>query len=407
MCTVTATAATAATAAEHLMMQLFPSSSPQYKLNSFFILSILVHFTFSLISLLSPLSGSIDHVSIRQLQLMLLKFALILGVNFVENVTFDEMCPKSFTASLSTEEAATANKNHQCTCNGSMTSMSQQLNSKANCDECCLNCSSDDVDGNVLSNVCNVGNKRRHTGNITVNGAFTKVIDTTSESTTTRNDVHQLLADAKSEHLLTPPSSSSSMDDEEYDDANDDDDDDDDESEKSRQDVNECMTSRSRRTHSSVQSTTETSRNNGEAVLSEESSKLKCTSSLNGKNVASSCSCCCHLHSSSMNNANDDDGRLNTGAYAHFSIASSNPATASDYVNYDNIVKKLHEIHFDVVLGADGRRATLSDYFPRKEFRGRLAIAITANFVNTHTLEEARIPEISGISFIYNQQLFK
>lgn len=40
-------------------------------------------------------SGSIDHVSIRQLQLMLLKVALILGCDFVDNVEFKEICPLS------------------------------------------------------------------------------------------------------------------------------------------------------------------------------------------------------------------------------------------------------------------------------------------------------------------------
>uniref|UniRef100_A0A3Q3X3T4 F-actin monooxygenase n=1 Tax=Mola mola TaxID=94237 RepID=A0A3Q3X3T4_MOLML len=60
---------------------------------------------------------------------------------------------------------------------------------------------------------------------------------------------------------------------------------------------------------------------------------------------------------------------------------------------------------FDVVIGADGRKNTL-DGFGRKEFRGKLAIAITANFVNRNTTAEAKVEEISGVAFIFNQKFF-
>uniref|UniRef100_A0A3B4BCA4 Uncharacterized protein n=1 Tax=Periophthalmus magnuspinnatus TaxID=409849 RepID=A0A3B4BCA4_9GOBI len=63
------------------------------------------------------------------------------------------------------------------------------------------------------------------------------------------------------------------------------------------------------------------------------------------------------------------------------------------------------EFDFDVVIGADGRRNTL-DGFSRKEFRGKLAIAITANFVNRNTTAEAKVEEISGVAFIFNQKFF-
>ncbi|XP_066504578.1 F-actin-monooxygenase mical2b isoform X2 [Hoplias malabaricus] len=74
--------------------------------------------------------------------------------------------------------------------------------------------------------------------------------------------------------------------------------------------------------------------------------------------------------------------------------AEVNPAchTISDY-------------EFDVLIGADGRRTTL-DGFKRKEFRGKLAIAITANFVNRNTTAEAKVEEISGVAFIFNQKFF-
>ncbi|XP_056383920.1 F-actin-monooxygenase MICAL2 isoform X4 [Hyla sarda] len=61
---------------------------------------------------------------------------------------------------------------------------------------------------------------------------------------------------------------------------------------------------------------------------------------------------------------------------------------------------------FDVIIGADGRRNTLAG-FKRKEFRGKLAIAITANFVNRNTTAEAKVEEISGVAFIFNQKFFQ
>ncbi|XP_076011704.1 F-actin-monooxygenase MICAL2 isoform X2 [Genypterus blacodes] len=63
------------------------------------------------------------------------------------------------------------------------------------------------------------------------------------------------------------------------------------------------------------------------------------------------------------------------------------------------------DFDFDVVVAADGRRNTL-DGFRRKEFRGKLAIAITANFINRNTTAEARVEEISGVAFIFNQKFF-
>ena len=39
------------------------------------------------------------------------------------------------------------------------------------------------------------------------------------------------------------------------------------------------------------------------------------------------------------------------------------------------------QYEFDVLIGADGKRNTLPG-FTRKEFRGKLAIAIIANFIN-------------------------
>lgn len=49
----------------------------------------------------------------------------------------------------------------------------------------------------------------------------------------------------------------------------------------------------------------------------------------------------------------------------------------------------------------------LSAGFRRKEFRGKLAIAITANFINRNTTAEAKVEEISGVAFIFNQKFFQ
>ena len=45
--------------------------------------------------------------------------------------------------------------------------------------------------------------------------------------------------------------------------------------------------------------------------------------------------------------------------------------------------------------------------FDRKELRGKLALAITANFKNYYTRDEAAVEEISGVAFIFNQKFFK
>ncbi|XP_066979109.1 F-actin-monooxygenase Mical isoform X3 [Macrobrachium rosenbergii] len=65
-----------------------------------------------------------------------------------------------------------------------------------------------------------------------------------------------------------------------------------------------------------------------------------------------------------------------------------------------------NDYEFDVLIGADGKRNTLPG-FKRKEFRGKLAIAITANFINRRSEAEARVQEISGVAFIFNQKFFK
>ncbi|RVE70993.1 hypothetical protein OJAV_G00070280 [Oryzias javanicus] len=60
---------------------------------------------------------------------------------------------------------------------------------------------------------------------------------------------------------------------------------------------------------------------------------------------------------------------------------------------------------FDVFISAGGGRF-VPNGFKRKELRGKLAIGITANFINRNTAAEAKVPEISGVARIYNQKFF-
>ncbi|XP_026187998.1 F-actin-monooxygenase mical1 isoform X2 [Mastacembelus armatus] len=61
---------------------------------------------------------------------------------------------------------------------------------------------------------------------------------------------------------------------------------------------------------------------------------------------------------------------------------------------------------FDVFISAGGGRF-VPDGFKHKELRGKLAIGITANFVNRKTAAEAQVAEISGVARIYNQKFFQ
>ncbi|KAI3379191.1 hypothetical protein SNEBB_006016 [Seison nebaliae] len=66
----------------------------------------------------------------------------------------------------------------------------------------------------------------------------------------------------------------------------------------------------------------------------------------------------------------------------------------------------LSEYEFDVIVNASGKRSTLPG-FEFTKFRGKIAIAITANFVNNHTLREGACPEISGVACIFHPQFFQ
>ena len=65
----------------------------------------------------------------------------------------------------------------------------------------------------------------------------------------------------------------------------------------------------------------------------------------------------------------------------------------------------VNSLEFDAVLAADGKKNSLPG-FRLKEFRAKLALAITANFVNGNTQHENSIPEISGVSYVYRMDFF-
>nr|XP_033773749.1 F-actin-monooxygenase MICAL1 [Geotrypetes seraphini]XP_033773750.1 F-actin-monooxygenase MICAL1 [Geotrypetes seraphini]XP_033773751.1 F-actin-monooxygenase MICAL1 [Geotrypetes seraphini] len=67
---------------------------------------------------------------------------------------------------------------------------------------------------------------------------------------------------------------------------------------------------------------------------------------------------------------------------------------------------RLQKFQFDVLISAGGSKF-IPEGFKRKEMRGKLAIGITANFINRNTSAEAKVEEISGVARIYNQKFFQ
>ena len=65
----------------------------------------------------------------------------------------------------------------------------------------------------------------------------------------------------------------------------------------------------------------------------------------------------------------------------------------------------ISSIDFDVVFAADGKKDSLPG-FRIKEFRAKLALAITVNYVNHNTQQENSVPEIGGVAFVYRQDFF-
>lgn len=67
---------------------------------------------------------------------------------------------------------------------------------------------------------------------------------------------------------------------------------------------------------------------------------------------------------------------------------------------------ELNSIDFHIIVGGEGKKQQIPG-FDRKELRAKLALAITANFTNHRTQQEAAVEEISGVAFIFNQGFFK
>ena len=61
---------------------------------------------------------------------------------------------------------------------------------------------------------------------------------------------------------------------------------------------------------------------------------------------------------------------------------------------------------FDVVVGASGKTVNLHG-FNRYKMDAKLAIAITCNFVNDASKEEAYVNEISGVQKQYHAEFFE
>ncbi|XP_072910101.1 F-actin-monooxygenase mical1-like isoform X2 [Hemitrygon akajei] len=64
------------------------------------------------------------------------------------------------------------------------------------------------------------------------------------------------------------------------------------------------------------------------------------------------------------------------------------------------------DYEFDVFVSAGGGKY-VPEGFKKKEMRGKLAIGITANFVNNHSTAEVKVQEISGVAYLYNQKFFQ
>ena len=62
-------------------------------------------------------------------------------------------------------------------------------------------------------------------------------------------------------------------------------------------------------------------------------------------------------------------------------------------------------VQYEMIIGADGKQNSLPGFIS-KEFRAKLALAITVNYVNTFTKQESAVPEISGVAYVYRQNFF-
>lgn len=308
-------------------------------------------------------AGSIDHISIRQLQLTLLKICLILGCDFRDSCSYVSLCPES----IKRQEDERSARDKQLDTNKG--DDNTRLKAATNCDSLINNCS---------------GNPRYKTGVLEIS----------------RCDFDLIEHDGKQDSLRVTNSHEEFLRVSNYINVND---------------------------HDGRQNQNQNSNPDQLFVKSDENKPDSDISPCDNEDAASH-----HQGEQKIsigNGDNDHDhGSMMSKSSPDLSIPvnRSTEATKTTSISCDDIItsdqhcgtkvhfecdsrheeRELHNYQWDVIIGADGRRNTLKRLFPRKEFRGRLAIAITANFINRQSPTEAAVPEISGLSFIYNQEMF-
>jgi hypothetical protein len=101
---------------------------------------------------------------------------------------------------------------------------------------------------------------------------------------------------------------------------------------------------------------------------------------------------------------------LLVGVEVHFNVSYEDLIVPSEIKGWRaRVLPENHlvsDYDFDVIVAADGQRHTLPG-FERKPTRYKLAIGITANFVNNFTEDEIEVQERSGIDFIHARDFFE
>ena len=98
------------------------------------------------------------------------------------------------------------------------------------------------------------------------------------------------------------------------------------------------------------------------------------------------------------------------GVKIHFPVSFKDliePQTESDdwRVLFEPSSTPLSSQTFDSIIAADGKQYCLPG-FTGKEFRAKLAIGITMNFVNNRKKSDILVEEIGGWSYHYDQAFF-
>lgn len=269
-------------------------------------------------------AGSIDHISIRQLQLILLKICLMIGCDFRDSCSYLHLCPSSV---IQTKKATSETHSDSIQANGTSDSV-ESITQTCDLDDAKLPSSVDLAKVSCLSN------------------------DQAENIPDPKGEPNEAYKPSQDEYSKTESSDTNDMQSPKED------------NQPKESDQQETGDSKNLQKNPSIKVNHALLDNKPQSEIKEEENHLQ----KKGENLR--------------------------GARAHFQ---------SDHHLQE---EELHSYEWDIIIGADGRRNTLSKFFPRKEFRGRLAIAITANFINRQTPAEASVSEISGLSFIYNQDMF-